>query len=402
MLKPIKIASDRSKTLKTNLIVWVVYSSSEFKAHMVAELSECLNVNIEWIELKLFVQENVKSKQTPDLVYVETGDGWAQKIAHVYSNDSNLQQSNTSLIVFGEEHDTASLKMALKLGASDYFSKKFDFEEIYPVLKTTAEEKIFSKKMGDLTLFINTKGGAGATTLALNSAIELASYVQSKVLLVDLDMQFSDAADYLNCKPKYSINDVVEQISDLDELSLETLIYKHSSGLNYLCFNQENIKDNYKCAAGISKLLPLLRQFYSHIIVDMSHGIDHTFQQIISPATHVFLVVQQNVTSIKHASNYARILELDYSVGTHNIEIIVNRFDKKAEISVKDIEDTIKGRSIHIVPNNFSLALECANLGNPIVQSKKNSAIKASLAEISHLLENPKEDGKSWFKKLFS
>ena len=215
-------------------------------------------------------------------------------------------------------------------------------------------------------------------------------------------MQFSDAADYLNCKPKYSINDVVEQLSDLDELSLETLIFKHSSGLNYLCFNQENIKDNYKCAAGISKLLPLLRQFYSHIIVDMSHGIDHTFQQIISPATHVFLVVQQNVTSIKHASNYARILELDYSVGAHNIEIIVNRFDKKAEISVRDIEDTIKGRSIHIVPNNFSLALECANLGNPIVQSKKNSAIKASLAEISHLLENPKEDGKSWFKRLFS
>ena len=60
MLKPIKIASDRSKTLKTNLIVWVVYSSSEFKTHVVAELSECLNVNIEWIELKLFVQENVK------------------------------------------------------------------------------------------------------------------------------------------------------------------------------------------------------------------------------------------------------------------------------------------------------------------------------------------------------
>ncbi len=92
--------------------------------------------------------------------------------------------------------------------------------------------------MGDLTLFINTKGGSGATTLATNTAIELSSYAKSKVLLIDLDMQFSDAADYLNCKPKYNINDVIDSVNDLDELSLEGLVYQHPSGLNYLCFNQ--------------------------------------------------------------------------------------------------------------------------------------------------------------------
>ncbi|EKM29625.1 hypothetical protein VCHENC02_4574, partial [Vibrio harveyi] len=35
-------------------------------------------------------------------------------------------------------------------------------------------------------------------------------------------------------------------------------------------------------------------------------------------------------------------------------------------------------------------------------QSKKNSAIKASLAEISHLLESPTKENQSWIKKLFS
>ncbi|TOO72522.1 AAA family ATPase, partial [Vibrio parahaemolyticus] len=386
MLKPVKINDETYKSLKTNLIVWVVYSTSNFKLHIADELSGCVNVNVDWIELDLFNIDLVKSKSIPDLIYIETGENWAQKVAHVYSSDSSLQHSHTALIVFGDESDTASLKMALRLGATDYFSRSVELGELYPLLKSTAEEKVSNKQMGDLTLFINTKGGSGATTLATNTAIELSSYAKSKVLLIDLDMQFSDAADYLNCKPKYNINDVIDSVNDLDELSLEGLVYQHPSGLNYLCFNQNDPRNNHKHAAQVSKLLPILRQFYSHIIVDLSHGVDHVYQQIVSPATHIFLIMQQNVTSVKHAVSYIRSLELDYGLSNHQVELIVNRFEKKSTISLKDIENAVGGHAIHLVPNNFAIAIESANLGNPIVQSKKNSALKASLAEISHLL----------------
>ncbi|EPO0009930.1 TPA: AAA family ATPase [Vibrio alginolyticus] len=402
MLKPVKMDNETHKSLKTNLIIWIVYSTSNFKIHIADELSRCVNINIDWIELDTFNLDFVKNKQVPDLIYIETGESWAQKVAHVYSSDSSLQHNHTALIVFGDENDTASLKMALRLGATDYLSRSVDFGELYPLLKSTADEKIANKKMGDLTLFINTKGGSGATTLAINTAIELSSYAKSKVLLVDLDMQFSDAADYLNCKPKYNINDVIDSVNDLDELSLEGLVYQHPSGLNYLCFNQNDPKGNYKHAVQVSKLLPILRQFYSHIIVDLSHGVEHVYQQIVSPATHVFLILQQNVTSVKHAVSYIRSLELDYGLSSHQVELIVNRFEKKSTISLKDIENAVSGHAIHLVPNNFAIAIESANLGNPIVQSKKNSALKASLAEISHLLESPTKENQSWIKKLFS
>ncbi|EGR0620252.1 AAA family ATPase [Vibrio parahaemolyticus] len=402
MLKPVKINDETYKSLKTNLIVWVVYSTSNFKLHIADELSGCVNVNVDWIELDLFNIDLVKSKSIPDLIYIETGENWAQKVAHVYSSDSSLQHSHTALIVFGDESDTASLKMALRLGATDYFSRSVELGELYPLLKSTAEEKVSNKQMGDLTLFINTKGGSGATTLATNTAIELSSYAKSKVLLIDLDMQFSDAADYLNCKPKYNINDVIDSVNDLDELSLEGLVYQHPSGLNYLCFNQNDPINNHKYAAQVSKLLPILRQFYSHIIVDLSHGVDHVYQQIVSPATHIFLIMQQNVTSVKHAVSYIRSLELDYGLSNHQVELIVNRFEKKSTISLKDIENAVGGHAIHLVPNNFAIAIESANLGNPIVQSKKNSALKASLAEISHLLESPTQEHQSWIKKFFS
>ncbi len=83
MLKPVKMNEDTYKNLKTNLIVWVVYSTSNFKVHLTNELSQCVNVNIEWIELSLFNLDLVKNKQIPDLIYIETGESWAQKVAHV-------------------------------------------------------------------------------------------------------------------------------------------------------------------------------------------------------------------------------------------------------------------------------------------------------------------------------
>ncbi|MDF5094083.1 type II secretion protein, partial [Vibrio parahaemolyticus] len=73
MLKPVKISDDTYKSLKTNLIVWVVYSTSNFKLHLSDELSGCVNVNVDWIELDLFNIDLVKSKSIPDLIYIETG-----------------------------------------------------------------------------------------------------------------------------------------------------------------------------------------------------------------------------------------------------------------------------------------------------------------------------------------
>jgi len=69
-------------------------------------------------------------------------------------------------------------------------------------------------------------------------------------------------------------------------------------------------------------------------------------------------------------------LEFDYGLKSEQIELVVNRFEKNAPISLKDIEETLKNSLVVLVPNNYQLAVECANLGSPIVQAKRHSAIK--------------------------
>lgn len=113
--------------------------------------------------------------------------------------------------------------------------------------------------------------------------------------------------------------------------------------------------------------------------------------------------MQQNVTSIKHAANYLKSLQLDYGLTGGQVRFVINRYEKKTSITIKDIEQAFPNQDILLVPNNFSIAMECSNLGKPIVQSKKNSAIKSSLIDISHQLEEPADRrDQSWLGKLFS
>ena len=169
----------------------------------------------------------------------------------------------------------------------------------------------------------------------------------------------------------------------MDEVSLASIVTKHSSGLHLLGFRPENSNENYEKAHQIGKLLPVLREVYDYIIVDMSRGVDRLFSSVISPANKVFLVTQQNLVAIRNTTRIAKVLALEFGIGKDNLEVVVNRYEKKQSIKVADVEGTIVGVSVHVIPNDFKVAFESANLGRPFVETKKKSAIAKAVKEFT-------------------
>ncbi|EKO3412798.1 AAA family ATPase [Vibrio fluvialis] len=391
--------------LKTSLSVWVLYSSDRFKLHMMSELSKCHSISYEVISLHGVMSESFKHFSPPDLIFVETGPNWAQKVIELQNYESPEVEEddvNTSLIVFGDESDNGALKIALRIGAADFVSDRSSLEDLIPLLKNAAEEKIAARKLGQLFVFLNTKGGSGATTIALNTAVEVALQHKNKVLLLDLDIHFGVIMDYLNINPVYSINDAIANVADLDEISLHSLVSKHSSGLHVLSFKHENHNENFDKAMQLGKLLPTLMEYYPYIFVDLSIGVDRMFSPVLSHSSKVFLVTQQNLVGIKNTSRIAKSLMLEYGISKEQIEIIVNRYEKRQQIKLKDIEQTITGVKVHMIPNDFKAAIESANLGKPVVESKKNSSITKSVIELSQTLAPEVKEKKGWIKRLFS
>lgn len=390
--------------IKTNLSIWVLYSSDTFKLHMMSELSQCSNLNFEAISLHGVVADSFKHFTPPDLIFVETGPNWAQKVVELQNYDGPMiedSEVSTSLIIFGDESDNGALKIALRLGATDFISDQATILDLMPLLKNVAEEKIAARKLGQLFVFINTKGGSGATTVALNTAVEVAMQNRDKVLLLDLDIHFGVVMDYLNINPAYSINDAIANASDLDEMSLHALVSKHPSGLHVLSFKHENHNENFDKAMQMGKLLPTLLEFYPYVFVDLSGGVDRMFAPILSRASKTFLVTQQNLVAVKNMSRILKAMTFEYGIQRDQIEIILNRYEKRQQIRLKDIEQTISGVPIHVIPNDFKAAIESANLGKPFVESRKGSSITKSIVDLSQTLA-PVKDKKGWLRSLFS
>ena len=69
-------------------------------------------------------------------------------------------------------------------------------------MKATAGEVT---KRGRVIVFLRGKGGAGATTLAVNSAVALAETKMYKTAVVDLSLEFGNVTSHLNLKPQHTL-----------------------------------------------------------------------------------------------------------------------------------------------------------------------------------------------------
>src|SRR4051794_30266783 len=87
---------------------------------------------------------------------------------------------------------------------------------------------------GRVATVFSPKGGTGKSVTATNLAVALASQLGRRTLLVDLDLQFGDAAIMLGIEPFKTLHDLVSGPGDLDPEKLAGYTTRHPSGIDVL------------------------------------------------------------------------------------------------------------------------------------------------------------------------
>ena len=85
---------------------------------------------------------------------------------------------------------------------------------------------------GTVITVFSPKGGTGKTVVATNLAAALAKNEGKKTLLLDLDLQFGDAAIMLGVEPEKTIFDLVVAPGELDSEKLAGYVTHHPCGLD--------------------------------------------------------------------------------------------------------------------------------------------------------------------------
>ena len=98
------------------------------------------------------------------------------------------------------------------------------------------------------------------------------------------------------------------------------------------------------------------------------------------------MVVQQSLPHIQDATRWQQILRDQLGISSDNLIVAVNRYNKRAEIQLADIEKALPDSEIVIVPNQYKEVSESINLGIPMYEHARHSAVSRALIELQSRL----------------
>ena len=256
---------------------------------------------------------------------------------------------------------------------------------------------------GKIIAMTSCKGGSGATFLATNLAWVLAATHAKQVALIDLNLQFGDAAMFVtNQKPASNLALVCQQIHRLDAAFLASAMIEVAPGFHLLAAPEDPAHATDVKPEHVEAILKVARANYDFVIVDVGRSLDAVSLRPFDMADRIFPVVQLTLPFIREAK---RLVEVFVSLGypMSKVGLIVNRHQKNSDIGLQDLERTVNAKVFKTVPNCYEAVAASVNQGEPIARLAKNSPVTKALREIAEsLAAEPEKTGKGWFGRLFA
>jgi pilus assembly protein CpaE len=239
---------------------------------------------------------------------------------------------------------------------------------------SNASSGIVNFVQGKVISVYSPKGGTGCTTLAANIAIALHND-ETRVVLVDANLQYGDVAMFFNEQGKNTILDIAPRVDELDPDIVEEIMIKHeASGVHILAAPQRPEQAEKVSAEQFSKVLTYLRQLYAYIVVDTATTLTDVVLSAIDVSDAIILVTSQDIPAIKNARLF---LDLIQTIGVDRERIIfaMNKYDKRIGITPERISENLKQKVSAVIPLDERVVIPAVNRGVPFMLDNKTQPV---------------------------
>ena len=250
-----------------------------------------------------------------------------------------------------------------------------------------------SGRHGRIVTVFSPKGGTGKTVTATNLAAACAKFEGRKTLLLDLDLQFGDAAIMLGIEPEKTIYDLVVAPGELDAEKLAGYTTKHACGLEILPAPLRPEDAELVTEAKLGRLLEVAREAFDVIVVDTSPFFHGPMLATLDRTDELLLLCSLDVPTLKNLRLALQTLDL-LSFPKQRVRIVLNRSNSKVGMKPNEVEGALGMKVRFEVPSDRAVPLS-VNRGNPVVLAEEGADVsKAIKAMAKELFPAAKEEGK--------
>jgi pilus assembly protein CpaE len=329
---------------------------------------------------------NLAVAERPDVILMDINMPDADGI--VASQTITEKVPGTQVIIMSVQSEADYLRRAMLAGARDFLMKPFSGDELVEAVRNVYRSRPTPvsqplslataaaggaagpdgrrARLGKVLAVFSPKGGIGCTTVAVNTAVALAE-AGHRTVLIDGSLQFGDVGVMLNLKSTASIVDLVERINDLEADLVSSVLMTHGSGLRVLLAPPRPEMAELVKGVDVKPLLDAMRIMFDFVIIDTSTSLDDVNLALLDLSDRIILVTRQSLPSLKNVSRFFDLSEvLEYE--REKVVLVINHASKRMNITVKDIEDTLKWPATAVIPEDAT-AYDAADQGRPLVSA---------------------------------
>lgn len=255
--------------------------------------------------------------------------------------------------------DFSMARLLVRQGVFDVVSLPFEVEEVLSRIMD-ASAVLAAKSsvpLAPLVSVIGASAGVGATTVITHLAAVMPQRSGRACCVIDLDLQFGQAANYFGLTPPTSVLDLLEAGDRLDADLVRNAAVDTGRG-TWLLAAPANISPLEE--VNVDQLLMLLeiaRQEFGTVVLDLPSNWTNWTLSAVAASTEIVVVAEQSLMALRQAKRCLALFDaVDLPVNIQSV--VVNRFQKRPlqRIGLEDVERAL-GR-----PVDATLALEKAGL----------------------------------------
>jgi Flp pilus assembly CpaE family ATPase len=292
----------------------------------------------------------------------------------------------------------AGTQELLNLKAPERQAETAPTPEVAPLAKPQVESRTkpqgragvteaFLAPAGDVTIMLRARGGAGASTVALNLAVATARKAEAgKTALIDLDLQNGAIALMLDLPDSAHATEFLKGNVEPDAQFLDAAMERHASGIDVLTAPDVFAPLTAMRPDMVIGLINALKARYDHVIIDMPQALVEWMSAAMEHASRVVVVSDMSLPSIKRTRRLIDLIAEEHM--TLPIKIVMN-FEKKPMFSSEAQKEAARliGRPLmYWIPADPRAARRAMDLGKPLITQAKRSAASKSIAAMAKTL----------------
>jgi pilus assembly protein CpaE len=312
----------------------------------------------------------------------------------------------TPILVVAPAHDVEARIAFLEAGADDVIAGAFARNElegrVMALLIRAGKIKPEISSVtgsGELVAFFSPKGGVGTTTIAVNTAVLLAGggtplpttgpastngvLPPSRVLLIDMDLQFGQVATHLNLTPRYDLAGLASDDQALADPELaRSYLTAHSSGLVVLAAPNRPEADFRVTLEHLQRIIEHMRPSFDHILVDLGSRLDPRSLWLLEQSdAHVFVLFPE-IAALRAMSLFMAFLA-DTATLRAQTHLVVNHVFPKELLKTRDVENLLRAKPAAEIPYTEVEMIRSVNEGVPLVISRPAAPATAAMRRVA-------------------